>query len=74
MSGLIVGLFQCTVNKTVLGVHNRCLAIAACLFLYTGRCLIALGCQVTEILYTLLTSHVVAQILQHLTIVLQELQ
>ncbi len=74
VTGLVFGLLQGSVDETVLGVHDGCLGVAAGLFLYAGRCLIALGGKVAEVLYALLTCHVLAQVVEHLTIVLKELK
>ena len=71
---LVFSFFQRTMNKAVLGVHDSRLGIVARFFFYTGRSLVARMGELVEVLHALFASHVMTQIIEHLTIVLEQLQ
>ena len=71
---LVAGFRQSTIDKAVFGVHDGRLGVVARFFLHTGRGLVAGVRQVVEVLHALLTGHVLTQIVEHLTVVLQQLQ
>ena len=57
---LETSLFQCTVDETVLRVHDGSLGVIACLFLYTGRGFVAGMGQFMEVIHALFACHVLA--------------
>ena len=67
------GFRQRTIDKTVLRVHDGRLRVIARFLLHTYGGTVAGSRQVLEVLHTLFASHVLAQIVQHLTVVLQQL-
>ena len=71
---LVAGLLQGTVDEAVFGIHDGRLRVVARLLLDTGRSTVASRRQVAEHLHALFAGHVLAQIVEHLTVVLQQFQ
>ena len=71
---LVARLRQRTVDEAVLGIHDGRFRVVARFLLHTCRSLVAGVRQIVEILHALLSGHVLAQIVEHLTVVLQQLQ
>ena len=66
--------FQRTIDETVFCIHDGCLRVVACLFLHACRSLVAGLRQFVEVLQALLSCHVMSQIVEHLTVMLQQFQ
>ncbi len=71
---LEVRLLQRTVDEAVLRVHDGRLRVVARLLLHAGRGLVAGIHQLVEVIHAVLASHVLAQVVEHLGVVLQQLQ
>ena len=64
-------LLQRTVDEAVFGIHDGGLRVVTRLLHHASRGLVAGMSQVVEVLHALFTGHVLAQVVEHLTVMLQ---